>query len=176
MSPMRNLLILVVLASLAGCEGEEAKQASADTAAPSRPRQADPTAEMVTAVSGATERAPVELKFHLADRPELGKPFDVEIAVVPVGDIDRVAASFHVGPGLELRNGEQMAAIQNPEPNTPINHKITLVPQQDGIFFVSATVHVDAPTESLTRTFTFPIIAGAGVAPVEGGSAAPEKK
>jgi hypothetical protein len=130
---------------------------------------------MVSAVSGATSQAPVELKFALSDRPQVGQPLEIKIAVLPVVDVDRIAASFHVGPGLELRHGEQMPAIQNPEPGSPINHKITLVPQQDGIFFVSATVHVDSPTESITRTFSFPVIAGTGAPPVEGGSAAPDK-
>lgn len=173
--PMRNLLILVVSAALAGCEGDQAQETSADTSTTvKRTNQRDPTADMVAAVSGATARAPVELKFALKDRPQVGRPFDVEIVVLPVSEADRIAARFSAGPGLELRQGEQMAAVQNPEPGTGISHKLTLVPQQDGIFFVSATVNVDTPTESITRTFSFPIISGTGVPAVEGGSAAPD--
>lgn len=175
MRPTRNLLVLIVIASLAACEGDQAQEASAETTSAQRQRPNDPTADMVSAVSPASTRAPVELKFLLADRPQVGQPLDIEIAVVPVSDVDRISASFHPGPGLELRNGQQMAAIQNPEPNMAINHRITLVPQQDGIFFVSATVHVDSATESITRTFSFPVIAGAGVPAEQSGSAAPAK-
>jgi hypothetical protein len=172
----RNLLIPLLAAFLGGCEGDQAQQDATETAAAARrAKQADPTADMVTAVSPATARAPVELKFLLGNRPEVGKPLDVEIAVLPVSDVDRISAIFQVGPGLELRQGGQMAVIENPEPNAAINHKITLVPLQDGIFFVSATVHVDSPTQSLTRTFSFPVIAGAGAPPAGDGSDAPEK-
>ena len=171
---MRNVLILLVFAALTGCEGDQAQEDPTGASA-KRSAQRDPTADMVSAVSGATAQAPVELKFALADRPQVGQPLDVEIAVLPVSEVDRIAASFRAGPGLELRHGEQMAAIQNPEPGAAINHKLTLVPKEDGIFFVSATVHVDSPTASITRTFSIPIIAGTGVPQVEGGSAAPDK-
>lgn len=177
MRATRHLVILLLVAALGGCEGDDAQQASAEsTAAAKRAKPRDPTADMVRAVSGARAGAPVELKFSLADRPQVGQPLDVEIAVLPVTAVNRIAASFRTGPGLELRGGEQMAAIQNPEPNVAINHKLTLVPQQDGIFFVSATVQVDSATESITRTFSFPIIAGAGVPTEQGGSAEPENK
>jgi hypothetical protein len=175
MHPTRSVLTLLVLVALAGCEREQAHQPSADTPpAGTANRPADSTADMVSAVSPATG-APVELKFSLGEKPQVGRPVDVEVAVLPVGDVDRIAASFQAGAGLALRSGEHMAAIENPESGAPINHRVTIVPEQDGIFFVSATVNVDTPTQSITRTFSIPIIAGAGVPAVQGGSAAPDK-
>jgi hypothetical protein len=173
----RDLLVLLALAALAGCEGEQSDETSATTSTVKRPARIDPTADMVTAVSPSKTPGPVQLKFILGDRPQVGRPLEVEFAVLPLKPVDRVAARFSAGAGLELRHGEQMAAIENPEPGAAITHKITIVPQQDGIFFVSATVHADSPTESISRTFSIPIIAGTGAPPpAEDGSAATEKK
>jgi hypothetical protein len=171
----RDLLILLAVAALTGCEGEQAEQAEQPTATSrtvKRPVKTDPTADMVAAVSPSNSRGPVELKFLLGDRPQVGRPLEVDIAVLPMKEMDRVAASFQAGAGLELRQGEEMAAIEKPEPGAAISHRITIVPQRDGIFFVSATVHADSPTESITRTFSIPIIAGAGAPPTN----AAEKK
>jgi hypothetical protein len=173
----KRALLVLAIAGLWSCDrSDESGSAAAPTAATSKRAQApDPTADMVSAVSGGNTGAPVELKFALTERPQIGRPVEVEIAVLPIGNLDRIAASFRAGAGLELRQGEQMAAIDKPESGTPISHKVTVVPQRDGIFFVSAVVQADSPTESLTRTFSIPIIAGTGVPPVEGGSAAPDQ-
>jgi hypothetical protein len=175
MDRTRELLILLAAAAMAGCEGEQPEQTEA-TSTVQRPVRIDPTADMVSAVSPSTAPGAVELKFALGDRPQVGRPVDVEIAVLPKKELDRVAASFRAGAGLELRQGEQMAAIQNPEPGSAISHRITVVPQQDGIFFVSATVLADSPDASITRTFSIPIIAGTGVPQAQEGGSTPEKK
>jgi hypothetical protein len=134
----------------------------------------DPMADMVSAVSGSRVSEPVELKFRLPHRPEVGKPIEVEIAVLPVSPLDRVAANFSAGTGLELRSGHEMAAIANPEPNVPLPHRLTIVPERDGIFFVSAVVLADSE-QSITRTFSIPIIAGKGL-PKPEAEPAPRKQ
>ena len=67
-----------------------------------------------------------------------------------------------------------MPQIEHPEPGAPISHTVTIVPQRDGIFFVSATVLADSPTNSVSHLFSIPVIAGAGIsAPVASGRAPP---
>jgi hypothetical protein len=158
--------LVVALAGLPGCRpgGDEgagdASRAKAKTVKP-----ADPLAHMVSAVSPGRQSAPVELKFSLDHRPEVGKPMVIEIAVLPVSELDRIGASFAAGNGLELQAGEQMPSIDRPARGVPLNHRITIVPQREGIFFVSAVVLADSPEQSLTRTFSIPIIAGTAPPP-----------
>ncbi|MGH8285404.1 MAG: hypothetical protein ACRETT_06520 [Steroidobacteraceae bacterium] len=156
-------------------EGEPStSKPSAGTVA--KPAKKDPLADMVSAVSGGRASGPVELKFALAERPQVGQPLEVEIAVLPVSVLDRVAANFQVGAGLELRSGGQMPAVNKPERGVPLSHRLTIVPLRDGIFFISAVVLADSPELSLTRTFSIPIIAGQGVPQqAEGGAAAPPR-
>jgi hypothetical protein len=151
-------------AILAGCDRppEDGAADAAATAQAKRQKPKDPLADMVSAVSGSRVSEPVELKFRLPHRPEVGKPIDVEIAVLPISPLDRIAANFTAGTGLELRSGHEMAAIANPEPNVPLPHRLTIVPERDGIFFVSAVVLADSE-QSITRTFSIPIIAGEGL-------------
>jgi hypothetical protein len=165
---LRLCVLAALLASLGACErtpeGEPASSQSSAPVVAKPPAKKDPLADMVSAVSGGPPSAPVELKFALAQRPEVGKSVEVEVAVLPVSVLDRIAASFQAGAGLELQSGGQMQAVDKPQPGVPLSHRLTIVPRRDGIFFVSAVVHADSPEQSLTRTFSIPIIAGQGQA------------
>ena len=164
----------------AGADGEAGESGgttpSAATSATKAARNADPTRDMVSAVSPGKASAPVELKFSLSERPEVGRPIEVEIAVLPVSELDRISASFQPGAGLQLLSGQQMVAVEHPAAGVPLKHRVTIVPERDGIFFVSAVVLADSPDASLARTFSIPIIAGQGPAPAQGGWATPEPR
>lgn len=151
--------------ALGACSRDGGKEAR-EAAAAARAREAaarveDPTRDWVSAVSPG-KGAPVELKFALKQRPEVGKPVDLNIAVLPVTEIERLSATFQAGPGLQLQRGQQMAASQRPPIGEVLPHLITLVPERDGIFFVSAVVLADTAGVSLARTFSIPVIAGEG--------------
>jgi hypothetical protein len=164
------MLAALGLIVMVGCErgedgersaGQKRAERKADTAEP----KDDPLADMVSAVTSAKQSAPVELKFLIKRRPEVGKPIDVQIAVLPVSVLTRIAANFQAGPGLELRSGGAMPAIEKPAAGVPLAHRLIVIPQRDGIFFISAVVQADSVEQSLTRTFSIPIIAGQGQAP-----------
>lgn len=177
---VRLVALAATLAILLACgsgtgNGEQGGANSAATTAAKPPPKKDPLADMVSAVSGGPASAPVELKFALDERPQVGQPLEVEIAVLPVSVLDRVAASFQVGAGLELRAGGQMPVVNKPERGVPLSHRLTIVPLRDGIFFISAVVLADSPELSLTRTFSIPIIAGQGLPQANGSAATPPR-
>jgi hypothetical protein len=174
-----TLSVFAALLVLGGCDrgAEEAESPGAQRrAAQTKPEaQKDPLADMVSAVSASKTSAPVELKFALHERPQVGKPIVVEVAVLPVSDLDRVAANFQAGAGLELRSGAQMAVVTKPATGVALSHRLTIVPQRDGIFFVSATVLADSPEQSIARTFSIPIIAGQASPSPEAAASPPPK-
>jgi hypothetical protein len=156
------------LCCLAACNGSPfnggthshagARSASARSAAlPGAHRDTD----MVTAVSGGKSEVPVEVKFALRQRPELGQPIGLDVEVIPSAPVDRLITSFHAEDGLTLSDA-QTIVHDRPDPGVPIDHTLTLTARQDGIFYVSATVLADSGTESIAHTFTIPVIAGAG--------------
>lgn len=118
---------------------------------------------MVRAVGNAADaKVPIEVRFALRDRPEIGKPAKLDLELVPLAPLDRMIASFYAGPGLSVASGAQPAEADRPEPGVPIRHEIEIVAQRDGVFSVSATVLADSSAGSVSRTFTIPVIAGAG--------------
>jgi hypothetical protein len=119
--------------------------------------------DMTAAVSTAKGNARVVIKFALRERPEVGKPARLDLTLVPQMALDHMVASFYAEDGLTLQEGGETASLERPEPYAAIQRTLTVVPQRDGIFYVSATVIADAGTESVARTYTIPLIAGAGV-------------
>jgi hypothetical protein len=135
------------------------------------------TVDMVNAVSPGKGGPPVQLKFELRGRPQVGQPVDVEVALVPIApNIDRLQAVFQPGDGLEVVSGAAIAPVEKPPEGVPIRETLTVLPKRDGIFTVTALVSVDSDTTSLVRTFSIPLIAGAGLpelaAKSEGGDGA----
>jgi hypothetical protein len=118
--------------------------------------------DMVTAVSAGKSALPVDVKFALQQRPEVGQSIKLDVQVTPSAQLDRLITSFHAEDGLTLGDGAQATEHDRPDPGVPIVHTLTLVAKQDGVFYVNATVQADWGTESVAHTYTIPVIAGAG--------------
>jgi hypothetical protein len=160
---------LMVAFGLAGCGSSsdsakaEAKSKKAHTHAAVDP-SSRATADMVEGVTLSKSGPPVELKYELRQAPQPGQPLDVDIAVVPgATPVDRIYAKFQVGQGLDLVEGGEIAAVDKPVSGTPIRHVVRVLPKTDGIYTVSAMIAVDTPTDSITRTFSIPVIVGDGL-------------
>jgi len=159
-------MLLAVAVGLAGCNPSEpepqATASSAHTAARTA-RATQARADMVTAVSASTEPGPAELRFAIRTRPRVGEPFDIQFAITPTEPLERLLARFQASEGLELVRGAETEHFDNPAPGTQIEHTVTVIPKEDGIFYVSAVVLTDSATQSLARSYAVPIIAGEGL-------------
>jgi hypothetical protein len=121
-------------------------------------------ADMVAAVSASKAGPPVALKFALHQRPMVGEPVDIEIALIPVTALERLFVRFQPSTGLTLVKGGESPQYENPVTGQALEHTLTVMASNDGIFYVTAAVVADAEDSSLTRTFSIPVIAGEGVA------------
>lgn len=156
--------------SLSGCSGSspdaQASAQSRQTATQTQQRfgtSLRPPSDMVAAVSAGKAGPPVEVKFELRDLPQAGQPVDVDIAVLLDGSINRIYAKFQGGEGLAVVDGGELAQVDKPAAGSVIRHMVRVVPKADGIFALSATVSVDLADDSLTRTFSIPVIVGEGL-------------
>lgn len=120
------------------------------------------TADFVTAVGGDKTALPVEVRFALRNRPEVGKPVELDVQVTPMGPLARLVTSFHADDGLTIDGGGAASETDRPEPGIPLSRALRIVARRDGLFYVKATVLVDAGADSVARTYTIPVIAGAG--------------
>jgi hypothetical protein len=159
--------LILLLTGLNGCGKVEHAVSAHPPSRPEKKAAPDPAelalANMVSAVSAGKPSGDIELKFALRKRPVVGESVDVDLALIPGQDLDRVYATFQAGDGLELTKGGKTAEIDHPPAGIPIPHTLTIVPQRDGVFYVSAVVLTDSSTQSVTRSFSIPVIAGAGI-------------
>jgi hypothetical protein len=132
--------------------------------APSTQPGEESLGEMVNAVSAAKVGPPVELKFSLPTRPEVGQVMDVDIAIVPRAPVpDSVSAIFQVNEGLEVVGGRELDAVDKLVDGTPVRHVVKVLPKRDGIFTLSAVVTFTSASQDSVRTFSIPVIAGQGL-------------
>jgi hypothetical protein len=161
----------VGLGLMAGCgsssgSGHDAatKSKRAHTQAVSTDPAERPTADMVAGVSPSKAGPPVALKFELRQPPQAGQLLDVDVAILPSAPaINRISGKFQGGEGLSLIEGADLPAIDKPVAGSVIRHVVRVLPKQDGIFTVSATVLVDLADDSMTRTYSIPVIVGEGL-------------
>jgi hypothetical protein len=152
---------------LTACESsDDAGDAGGNSAPVSKPAANRPvksaSADMVTAVS-AKGGGMVELGFAIQKRPKVGEPVEIEFAITPSVDLERVFARFQAAEGLQIVSGAETDHLEKPAKGVPVSHVVTLLPKTDGIFYVTAVVLADSDKESVARTFTVPLIAGQGL-------------
>ncbi|HEY3785377.1 MAG TPA: hypothetical protein VGL55_08865 [Steroidobacteraceae bacterium] len=125
----------------------------------------DGMTDMVAAISATKTGPPVEMKFAVQQRPEVGQPVDVSIAMIATSAaLDSVSASFAATEGLDIVGGAEMPQTDKPFPGIPLHHTLRILPKRNGIFAVTAVVSVGSANTRTTRTFSIPIIAGEGMA------------
>lgn len=165
------LAMMVSLGLLAGCGSSSgsgtgsvaAKTKKAHTQVSTDPAERPP-ADMVAGVSPSKAGPPVALKFELREPPQAGQLLDVDIAILADAPaINRIYGKFQGAEGLDLVEGGELPAIDKPAAGSIIRHVVRVLPKQDGIFTVSATVSVDVADDSLSRTYSIPVIVGDGL-------------
>jgi hypothetical protein len=120
--------------------------------------------DMVAAVGASRAGPPVEMKFLLSARPEVGQVVDVDVALIPRAPLpDTLAASFQAVEGLEIVDGAQLEQVEKLANGSPIHHIVKIIPKRDGIFALSAVVTFSQDNQDLNRTFSIPVIAGEGL-------------
>lgn len=160
------VLVASLAAGLGGCDsGDSASHQAASSAKKIAAPISDAlrkTQGMVKAVTSGAAVA-VDLRFELTQRPEIGKPTDIVFALIPTAPLERLYARFQPEDGLELVQGAETAQITRPVVGEPVNHTVTVTARRDGIFTIRATVLMDSASDSISRGFLVPVIAGSGL-------------
>jgi hypothetical protein len=177
----RNCALAIAATGLLwGCGSHEATPGAKVTRAASAkrpPKVDDGSRNLVSAVAAnKSTTMPLQVKFALKARPDVGQPVDIDLVMVPLsGSLDRLSGKIEAGEGLEVQDGAQITPVDRPVEGTAIHHTVRVVPKHDGIFTFSAVLTVDAAGQATTETYAMPVIAGAGLPdlPAAPSSAAP---
>lgn len=161
-----------VAASMAACGyfgSSHPNQASRSAPRVQAAQPVDPAAKalagMVEAVGPSGSPAPVELRFSIHDRPEVGHDDEIDYALIPQAPgLDTIRLVFGALDGLQVvSHGPALAAIK-PATGVPIFGSVTVRPVKAGLFTLTAAVAVESSSQSVVWPFTIPVIAGEGPA------------
>jgi len=130
---------------------------------------------MVSAVaSNKPSTLPLQVKFELRDRPDVGQPAELDLAIVPMSaSVDRVSGKVEAEDGLELLQGGEIAAAERPVEGVPIHHHLKVVPKREGIYTVRALLTVDASGVPSSDAYSMPVIVAAASAESPGTPGTP---
>lgn len=180
MSQLRNFFWIASMALLAACGSDPDPTATAPVAATQPPEQAQPalpkaddaTAKMARAVGGGKPGAAVDIKYDFLSRPEVSKPVELEVALIPNAGVDSMEATFSGMEGITLA-GNLTASFGSVKAGEPYKHTLSVLPDRNGVFYVTVSVNTKIGGATLGRTFSIPFVVGS--APVQQKAKAPQK-
>jgi hypothetical protein len=121
------------------------------------PSAGELTAGMVEATSQGKSQLPVDLKFDLQQRPALGQPLDVNIAVVP--QIDAGAAQIQVaGDGFTLAPGTNPIDLPTVAAGEVYRQTVKVTPTAAGVLLLGLTISLKHDEMTESRSFSIPVI------------------
>jgi hypothetical protein len=150
--------------SLPGAGARAAAKAKAHAPPPVDPA-AKALAGMVEAVGPSGAQAPVDLRFSIRGRPQVGQDDEIDYAIIPQAPgMETIRLVFGSLDGLKVvDHGPSLAAIR-PATGVPIFGSVTVRPTKAGLFTLTAAVAVESPSQSVVWPFSIPVIAGEGPA------------
>ena len=122
------------------------------------PSAAEQTRGMVEAASQGKSQLPVQLKFELAQRPSVGQPLDISVAVLP--DIEASGADIVVtgGEGLSVAPGGSQFELGAVEVGGVYRQGIKVSPAAAGVLLLNLTVSLKHDEMTESRVFSIPLI------------------
>ena len=170
-----KLGLLCAVGALAACHGDSPQAAKPAPAAPEKapvavkpgPSAAEQTVGMVEAASLGKSQLQVALKFALTQRPVVGQPLGVMIALIPqiLADATSVQALESSGLKIEDKGDMDLPAV---EASQVYRHSLIVTPTEEGVQLLTLNVTVKHDDVNESRTFQVPIIVGGAPA---GGAA-----
>jgi hypothetical protein len=122
------------------------------------PTAAELTRGMVEAASQGKSQLPVELKFDLLQRPTVGQPLDISVAVLPQIDASGADILVAAAEGLMIAPGENQFALSAVQAGEVYRQGIRVSPTMPGVLLLNLTVSLKHDEMTDSRVFSIPII------------------
>jgi hypothetical protein len=160
-----RMLLLCAVAAVSACNKDPgapsppvaAARASVAVPVKKGPSVSELTAGMVEAASQGKSQLAVVVKFDLQQRPVVGQPLDVNIAVVP--QIDAAAAQIQVaGDGFTVPTGANSIDLPAVEAGQVYRQTVKVTPTADGVLLLGLTVSLKHDEMTESRSFSIPVI------------------
>jgi hypothetical protein len=166
----RNVRILALCAvmALSACQKDSGTTAAANpmpqvkvkAPAPVKkgPSAAELTVGMVEAAAQGRTQGPVDLKFELVQRPKVGQPLEVNLALLPQIDADPATIEVVGADGLAYAPGSDQFEIPMVVAGEVYRHTLKFTPAADGLLLLGVTILLKHDEITDSRAFSIPII------------------
>jgi len=164
-----QVLILFALAVVSGCNRDSGSAPAATSVTHVKPRTpaaakpvataAEQTAGMVQASSQGKSQVPVELKFELGQRPKLGQPLEINLALIAQISASPATIQVSGADDVSVAPGANQFEIASEEAGEVYRHTVSVTPNAEGIVLVGVTVVLKHDEVVDQRVFSIPIIA-----------------
>jgi hypothetical protein len=160
-----RVLLLCAVAAVSGCN----KDSSAPAVTHIKPRTpaavkpgataAEKTVGMVQASSQGKSQVAVELKFELTQRPKVGQPLEINLALIAQVSASPVTIQVSGADDVSVAPGANQFDIPSEEAGEVYRHTISVTPNAEGVVLVGVTVSLKHDEVVDQRAFSIPIIA-----------------
>src|SRR5688500_18657067 len=166
----RRLLLCVPMAGLmllAACGSDPEPEAAAPASSPAPTVAAaagsDDTATFAKAVGDGKPGAAVNIRYEFAGKPSPGTPTELDVALIPSVGVDSMEATLAGMDGITL-SGNLKASFSAVEAGKPYRHKLTVLPDRTGMFYITVSVSTQIAGSTVGRTFSIPLVVGQPIA------------
>lgn len=169
-APMNRLLAgsilgLMLVAAFAGCSRAPQNEQAPTGATPSTQSKATTESNaalkgMVSGVSAGKDEATVDLKFELKARPQIGQPLTIEVVLLPKLAAETMRVTYISTDALAVQPVTLPGEYHGVQAGSVYHHEVSVIPRDNGVYYVSAVVLLDSETGSLARTFAIPVVVG----------------
>lgn len=129
----------------------------AQTAVKKGPTAEELTAGMVQAAPQGKSPLALDMKFDLGSRPQVGRPLEVNVALIP--QMAGGPVSLQVTGSTGFASAEAGAfEIPDMEPGEVYRHTLKLTPSSEGLQVVNVTVSVKHEDVNDSKVFSIPVI------------------
>lgn len=157
--PLLFSTLMAALLGLSACGGGDPAETQPAAKPLSKDSPAFQTKGMVKAVRTDKTAGDVDLKFELKSRPAIGQPLQIGLAFLPKRDGEALRATFPPMSGVTIQAGPA-ADFGKVEAASVHRYVLTVLPQQEGVFSITAIAQLDGPAGAQIVTFAIPILVG----------------
>jgi len=162
------LLCAAVAMAVAACNRDSGSAPAANAVphvkpkAPVAPKPgataAEQTAGMVQAASQSKSTAPVELKFDIAQRPKVGQPLDINLALIAQIEANPATIQVNGADDVSVAAGANQFDIPSAQPGEVYRETVNVTPNAEGVMVLGVTVTLKHDDVVDQRVFLIPII------------------
>jgi len=165
----RVLAVVALAAVLAACGRGEEEQAAATVTpagagAPAEgaaaPAESPDDKRMANAVVTGKVGAPVDLKYDVLAKPDVGQPFEIELALLPRLAADVLEVEVTGIPGLTVVSGGA-TRFEGVTAGERYVAKALVQADAPGIYYANVVAKMSTQVQTEARTFSVPVVVGA---------------